>query len=54
VHAGEIVRLQNAGHKQTGSYLSFKVSAKKRRFLEKEKAVSDVCRMKQCKAMDLH
>jgi hypothetical protein len=54
VRAGENVRLQNAGHKQTGSYLSLKVSLKTRRLHGKEKAVSDVCRMKQCKAMGLH
>jgi len=48
VHAGENIRLQNAGHKQTASYLSLKVSLKNHRLHEKKKAVSDVCRMKQC------
>ena len=54
VHAGENVRLQNAGHKQTDSYLSLKVSLQNRRLHEKQKAVSGVCRMKQCKAVGLH
>ena len=49
LHAGENVHLQNAGYKQTASYLSLKVSFKKnRRLHKKENVVSDVCRMKQC------
>jgi len=53
VHAGENVRLQNAYHKQTDSYLSLKVSLKNRRLHKKGKAVSDVCRMKQYKGYGL-
>jgi hypothetical protein len=54
VHAGKNVCLQNAGHKQTGYYLSLKVSVQNRRLDEKEKVVSDVFRMKRRESVGLH